>query len=335
MLKIAGLTLLTCSLCLTDDRCWWEESFSGPARVRTRTGDLLGVRQSELDPRTNRTVNWTSFFVSVPAPSLQSLTLLSCFTQDIPYARPPVSSLRFRPPQPPSSWSCLRDATRSEEKICPQIDFYELSLHDQSNEDCLYLNVYVPETKERGLAVMVWIHGGGYMFGTGTSKWYGPLLYLTHNVIVVSVRYRLGPLGFLSLGTEDVPGNAGVRDQVAALRWVQENIASFGGDPDLVTVYGQSAGSFAATYHIMSPLARLVLGGRGQFNSSYLYVVSGGCLREPSFRAEQEDSLPPSITSVRPGLSSTAGWRRPSWVVWLSVRQTSLTISGRNQWTAS
>ena len=107
---------------------------------------------------------------------------------------------------------------------------------------------------------MVWLHGGGYIFGSGTSTWYGPLFYLTHNVILVSVRYRLGPLGFLSLGTEDVPGNAGVRDQLAALRWVQENIANFGGDPQLVTVYGQSAGSFAATYHIMSPLARLVRG---------------------------------------------------------------------------
>ena len=106
---------------------------------------------------------------------------------------------------------------------------------------------------------MVWVHGGGYMFGTGTSHWYGPLLYLAHNVILVSVRYRLGPLGFLSLGTEDVPGNAGVRDQVAALQWVRDNIATFGGDPELVTVYGQSAGSFAATYHLMSPMARLVL----------------------------------------------------------------------------
>ena len=117
--------------------------------------------------------------------------------------------------------------------------------------------MYVPETEESNLAVMVWIHGGGFMFGTGTSSWYGPLLYLSHNVILVSVRYRLGPLGFLSLDTEEIPGNAGVRDQVAALTWVRDNIQGFGGDPNLVTVYGQSAGSFASTYHLMSPLARL------------------------------------------------------------------------------
>merc|ERR1711973_206818 len=94
------------------------------------------------------------------------------------------------------------------------------------------------------------------MTGDGTSDRYGPLLYLSHDIIVVSVRYRLGSLGFLSLGTQDVPGNAGVRDQVMALQWVQVNIINFGGDPELVTVNGQSAGSFASTYHIMSPLTR-------------------------------------------------------------------------------
>ena len=131
-------------------------------------------------------------------------------------------------------------------------------LAEKSDEDCLYLNVFVPEVEEGGgrLPVLVWIHGGGYTSGAGISERYGPLFHLSHGVVLVEVRYRLGPIGFLSLGTEDVPGNAGVRDQVAALRWVQDNIDTFGGDPHLVTVYGQSAGSFASAYHIMSPLAR-------------------------------------------------------------------------------
>ena len=130
-------------------------------------------------------------------------------------------------------------------------------LAEKSDEDCLYLNVFVPEVERGGrLPVLVWIHGGGYTSGAGISERYGPLFHLSHGVLLVEVRYRLGPIGFLSLGTQDVPGNAGVRDQVAALRWVQDNIESFGGDPHLVTVFGQSAGSFASTYHIMSPLAK-------------------------------------------------------------------------------
>ena len=132
-------------------------------------------------------------------------------------------------------------------------------LAEGSDEDCLYLDVFVPEVEAGGrLPVLVWIHGGGYTSGAGVSRKYGPLLYLSHEVLLVEVRYRLGPLGFLSLGTGDVPGNAGVRDQLAALTWVQDNIERFGGDPNLVTVYGQSAGSFASPYHIMSPLARSV-----------------------------------------------------------------------------
>ena len=123
--------------------------------------------------------------------------------------------------------------------------------------------------------MLVWIHGGGYTGGAGISEWYGPSFYVSHGVILVAVRYRLGPLGFLSLGTEDVPGNGGVRDQVAALAWVRDNILSFGGDPDLVTIYGQSAGSFASTYHLMSPLARglfrraILQSGPGGFSPSY------------------------------------------------------------------
>ena len=114
-------------------------------------------------------------------------------------------------------------------------------LLDGSNEDCLYLNVYVPANRTRNelVPVAVWLHGGAFMFGSGSACWFGPQFWMIHNIVLVTLNYRLGPLGFLSLGTEEVPGNAGMLDQVAALQWVQENIHRFGGDPGKVTLMGQ------------------------------------------------------------------------------------------------
>ena len=119
------------------------------------------------------------------------------------------------------------------------------------DEDCLYLNVHVPEgSGEDPLPVMVWIYGGA--FNSGAGFWYGPGYFMSHNIIVVTFNYRLGPLGFLSFANDESPGNAGLWDQLAALRWVQTNIAAFGGDPGRVTLAGESAGSFSATYHMLS-----------------------------------------------------------------------------------
>lgn len=114
-------------------------------------------------------------------------------------------------------------------------------LLDGSNEDCLYLNVYVPANRTRNelLPVAVWLHGGAFMFGSGSACWFGPQFWMIHNIVLVTLNYRLGPLGFLSLGTEEVPGNAGMLDQVAALQWVQSNIHRFNGDPRKVTLMGQ------------------------------------------------------------------------------------------------
>jgi len=102
-------------------------------------------------------------------------------------------------------------------------------------KDCLYLNVYVPSNPRNTsgpLPVAVWLHGGAFMFGSGSACWFGPQFWMVHDIILVTLNYRLGPLGFLSLGTREVPGNAGMLDQVAALNWVQDNIHRFGGDPD-------------------------------------------------------------------------------------------------------
>ncbi|XP_075984129.1 juvenile hormone esterase-like [Anticarsia gemmatalis] len=173
----------------------------------------------------------------------------------IPYAEPPLGKLRFKAPQPPRPWEGVRSATEHGPK-CPQMDILTNQI-DLGNEDCLYLNVYTPEIKPPSpLAVMVFIHGGGYKSGSGNSDSYGPDFLVSQGVILVTLNYRLEVLGFLCLDTEEVPGNAGLKDQVAALRWVKANIANFGGDPNNITVFGESAGGVTAMLHVLSPLSR-------------------------------------------------------------------------------
>ena len=143
-----------------------------------------------------------------------------------------------------------------------------LSLTGQ--EDCLLLNIFVPssafDNANVSLPVMVWIHGGSFIVGSNQPSSYGPSHFMDRDVIVVLVNYRLGPLGFLSLGTEDVPGNAGLRDQTMAFQWVNENIASFGGDPSRITIFGESAGSLSVGLHLLSPLSEgITLINEGQF----------------------------------------------------------------------
>ncbi|XP_049777138.1 venom carboxylesterase-6-like [Schistocerca cancellata] len=169
---------------------------------------------------------------------------------NIPYAKPPVGPLRFKSPQPPEEWEYIRDAT-TPGPSCSQFSLDGL----EGTEDCLYLNVFTPELHPTELLpVMVWIHGGGFMQGSATTYEYGYLI--DYDVVVVSINYRLGPLGFLSTGDEASPGNYGLKDQVAALRWVKENIEAFGGDPGSVTIFGESAGGASTHYLMLSPLAK-------------------------------------------------------------------------------
>ncbi|XP_067007339.2 juvenile hormone esterase isoform X2 [Anabrus simplex] len=127
-------------------------------------------------------------------------------------------------------------------------------------EDCLYLNVYSPKLpgsgSEKPLPVMVWIHGGGFVFGCGNTDIHGPDYLVDAGVIVVTFNYRLGILGFLCLNDPAAPGNVGLKDQVAALRWVQKNIAKFGGDPNNVTIFGASAGGGSVHFHMLSPMSK-------------------------------------------------------------------------------
>ncbi|XP_067639389.1 venom carboxylesterase-6 [Eurosta solidaginis] len=171
----------------------------------------------------------------------------------VPYAEPPVGELRFKPPVPHAPWAGERQATQDSPK-CIQRDPYRRDLDIEGSEDCLYLNVYTPEDlpPNTPLPVMVYFHGGGFQCGAGISSFYGPDFLLDHDVILVIGNYRVGPLGFLSTETLDCPGNFGLKDQVEILRWVQQNIAAFGGNANSVTIFGNSAGGASVTYHMLS-----------------------------------------------------------------------------------
>ncbi|XP_068017752.1 fatty acyl-CoA hydrolase precursor, medium chain-like [Melanerpes formicivorus] len=182
----------------------------------------------------------------------------------IPFAKAPLGSLRFSSPEPPEPWDGLRDAT-SYPPLCPQdlslmktaeTNLKEKHLPFQTSEDCLYLNVYSPAAANKGkLPVMVWIHGGNFIFG-GAARYDGSALSAYENVVVVIIQYRLGLLGFFNTGDEHARGNWAFLDQVAALRWIQENIEHFGGDPGSVTLFGVSAGACSVFAHVLSPLSK-------------------------------------------------------------------------------
>ncbi|KPJ20839.1 Acetylcholinesterase [Papilio machaon] len=178
-----------------------------------------------------------------------------CF-RGIPYAQPPLGDLRFKAPQPVKPWNGVRDAKKLGNE-CYQYNVVFSKVAKQGSEDCLYVNVFSPNLKPtKPLPVMVFIHGGGFTGGSGSDEFYGPNYLIRHDVIIVTLNYRLEILGFLCLDTEDVPGNAGMKDQVAALRWVQKNISNFGGDPNNVTIFGESAGGGSVSLHLLSPMSK-------------------------------------------------------------------------------
>ncbi|XP_018319548.1 acetylcholinesterase-like isoform X2 [Agrilus planipennis] len=183
----------------------------------------------------------------------------------VPYAQKPTGNLRFRHPRPIEKWDHVLNATK-QPNSCVQIidtvfgDFPGATMWNPNtplNEDCLYLNIVVPKPRPTNAAVMLWIFGGGFYSGTSTLEVYDHNIIVSEeNIILVSMQYRVASLGFLYFGTSDVPGNAGLFDQMMAIQWVHDNIGAFGGNPNNITLFGESAGAVSVSFHLLSPLSR-------------------------------------------------------------------------------
>jgi para-nitrobenzyl esterase len=174
----------------------------------------------------------------------------------IPFAKPPVGELRWRWPEPADAWAGVHDATRFG-PVAPQaptpFDAFLGGALSAQSEDCLSLNVFAPPSANGKTPVMVWIHGGAFVIGAGSQSLYDGSHLAAHDIVVVTINYRLGALGFLALSPRT--GNQGLADQIMALDWVRRNIAAFGGDPGNVTIFGESAGAMCAGTLLASPLA--------------------------------------------------------------------------------
>ncbi|KRT81774.1 hydrolase, partial [Oryctes borbonicus] len=171
----------------------------------------------------------------------------------IRYAEAPINNLRFQPPVPVDKWDDIYDATKPG-PVCPQPN------NQNSSEDCLMLNVYTNELPTNGKEVckpvMVFFHPGGFYGYTGAIYMFGPQYLLDEEIVLVTANYRLGSLGFLSTGTKEAPGNNGFKDQVIVLKWIHDHIKAFGGNPEMVTISGYSAGARSTSLHLVSPMSR-------------------------------------------------------------------------------
>ena len=216
----------------------------------------------------------------------------------IPYAMPPVGELRWKPPQPIAKWSGVKKATEFGYHCMQGRVFGDMQFHDAgASEDCLTLNIWVPDKHvDPKLPVMVWIYGGGFVAGTTSEARQDGHQLAQQGVIVVSMNYRLGVFGFFvhpELAKEsgnNSAGNYGLLDQLTALKWVHDNIAAFGGDPDNVTIFGESAGSFSVSAQMASPLAKgLFVKAIGE--SGGAFSRTGLPFETMSVRAEKDAKL--------------------------------------------
>ena len=216
----------------------------------------------------------------------------------VPYAEAPVGQLRFRAPVPKHPWKGVRDAVEFG-PICPQPDptsgFYGREFYTDpsfpvpaQNEDCLYLNIWAPLAKKPGgYPVAFWIHGGAFDHGWGSEMEFDGDAFTSQDTILVTINYRVGVFGFFAhpdLHTDGI-GNAGILDQILALRWVVKNIAAFGGDPDRITVFGQSAGAMSVQALVCSPLTEgLIHGAVMQSGAGYDNGLGRKILPEDAYR---------------------------------------------------
>lgn len=172
----------------------------------------------------------------------------------IPYAHPPLGDLRFKKPKPVGRWTEEQGIQEKNGPACMQEDYGYIEFKPEYTEDCLYLNIYVPGdvSRDRRLSVMLFIHGGGFVMGSA-GEYNGQRLAAQGDVIVVTINYRLGLFGFLNLLDPIANGNYGLWDQMAAIRWVHENIEAFGGNPDSVTIFGESSGGMCVHHQTLIP----------------------------------------------------------------------------------
>uniref|UniRef100_A0A6I8PQN8 Carboxylic ester hydrolase n=1 Tax=Xenopus tropicalis TaxID=8364 RepID=A0A6I8PQN8_XENTR len=216
----------------------------------------------------------------------------------VPFAKPPIGPLRFEAPQPPEPWSSVREATAAP-PMCLQdkrgmedlAEFFKAKFDfPPVSEDCLYLNVFTPADRGENpeLPVMVFIHGGGLTMG-GASMFEGTALCAYENVVVVSIQYRLGIMGFFSSGDKEVRGNFGFLDQVAALQWVRDNIKDFGGNPQSVTIFGESAGGVSVSAQVLSPLSK------GLFHKA---IAESGVAILPGLMTSKNEEILPLLSVV-------------------------------------
>lgn len=185
----------------------------------------------------------------------------------IRYATPPIGSLRFQKPLPLTyNTSATLDATAPGPPCVQPYFFDSPTFLPPGEEDCLFLNIRTPTlNNSANLPVMIWIHGGGFIFGSATqrlsltssvSQIYDGKYLAARNVVVISINYRLGVFGFMNGNRSDAPGNQGLWDQAMAINWTRQNIAMFGGNPNQITLFGESAGSISISYHIVSNVTR-------------------------------------------------------------------------------
>ncbi|KAG8510038.1 Carboxylesterase 5A, partial [Galemys pyrenaicus] len=265
-------------------------------------------------PRRNTRLGWVQ---GKQVPVLGSTMPVNVFL-GVPYAAPPLGSLRFEKPKPALPWNGSRDAT-SYPKLCFQNsdwlikDEYTLKVHYpklQVSEDCLYLNIYAPAHADSGskLPVMVWLPGGAFETGSA-SIFDGSALAAYEDVLVVTVQYRLGIFGFFNTGDQHAPGNWAFLDQVAALTWVQENIEVFGGDPLCVTIFGESAGAISVSGLLLSPVAT------GLFHKA---IMESGVAIIPYLRATDNDRNEDVGALLTSPVCSQE--RRLPWKAWFSVK---------------
>src|SRR5215218_7498019 len=204
----------------------------------------------------------------------------------IPYAAPPFGPRRFGAPQPPQPWDGLRDATAYGPTVPkpPYVPPYDLLLPEPviPGEDCLNLNVWTPDPGGAGLPVFVWVHGGAFVNGSGAVPVYDGATFARDGVVCVTINYRLGVDGFLQFA-DDGPANRGLLDQVAALRWVRDTIAAFGGDPARVTIGGESAGGWSVCSHLVAPGSRDLFAGA--------MIQSGSCPSRSQDAADAEGEV--------------------------------------------